>query len=129
MNRVGSSHFLNTFLFRIVASRMATAVTREAGDAAAHGSDAPCCLVCLEDVEAAEAIWCCVRCREIVHLACIQHWVRSSMAQAVLQSAEPVAVAASRAWHCPKCRMDYANMPDKYLCFCEKHVDPEINLW
>ena len=52
------------------------------------------------DTFAARQIWSCRQCFTPFHLPCIQHWVRSSLAQAVLAAFNETSASAQRRdWH------------------------------
>ena len=57
----------------------------EAGHDEQEGSggedDENCCLICLDDVAARDAVWNCRQCHCMFHLTCIQNWARNGVKQ------------------------------------------------
>eukprot|EP00035_Acanthoeca_spectabilis_P008164 m.149377 g.149377 ORF g.149377 m.149377 type:complete len:832 (+) comp14234_c1_seq4:685-3180(+) len=89
-----------------------------------------CCLVCLEDVRPADAIWNCGGCFTPYHMHCIQQWVRDGAALSTLS--DDLFPDQKRSWFCPKCRKEHdvkAEFPDTYRCFCRKVTDPLFDPW
>ncbi|GLI68797.1 hypothetical protein VaNZ11_013294, partial [Volvox africanus] len=103
--------------------------------------DSSCCLICLNHIRPAEAVWHCERgCYTVLHLVCIQEWARSQVdsarARVAARSLQDPAAAADAArtaieWGCPKCRSTYpaTDIPRHYKCFCGKVTNPEFDAW
>eukprot|EP00051_Salpingoeca_urceolata_P023207 m.390341 g.390341 ORF g.390341 m.390341 type:complete len:977 (+) comp20077_c0_seq5:238-3168(+) len=90
------------------------------------------CLVCLDDIEATNPVWCCEQCHCMFHLPCIQKWIRQGVAPASAQAlSDELFPDRERPWLCPKCRFEYpqAQFPSKYTCFCGKVPDPSFDPW
>ncbi|XP_015119941.1 NF-X1-type zinc finger protein NFXL1 [Diachasma alloeum] len=82
------------------------------------------CLICISSVKKSDPIWSCSTCYSFLHLTCIQHWIRDSLASKLSKGITPV-------WACPKCRTEYpeSSTPTSYLCFCLKTKDPVPQPW
>lgn len=64
------------------------------------------------------ALWCCA----------------AAQARQLDETRFPAAVKEaheSAGWHCPKCRAAYTRpqLPERYLCFCNKLADPPFDPW
>jgi NF-X1-type zinc finger protein NFXL1 len=74
-------------------------------------------------------VWNCHKCYCVFHLNCIQRWSKDSIYQKKQIQESPIQVhQITLTWGCPKCRHGYQleDIPEKYLCFCEKTVDPKL---
>ncbi|XP_046470529.1 NF-X1-type zinc finger protein NFXL1 isoform X1 [Neodiprion pinetum] len=87
-------------------------------------SNGAVCLICISSVKKTDAIWSCTMCYSFMHLPCIQHWIRDSLAYKRDRG-------ISQLWACPKCRTEYAEdeAPQHYECFCGKTRDPSYQPW
>lgn len=74
------------------------------------------CLVCCERVRGSEHTWSCGSCYHIFHLHCVRKWALS-----------PAALVKEGGWRCPACQTAVRVVPDRYVCFCGKRVNPEWN--
>lgn len=74
------------------------------------------CMVCCERVRGTDAIWSCSSCYHIFHLSCARKWALS-----------PAAIVKEGGWRCPGCQGTVLAVPDRYVCFCGKRVNPEWN--
>ncbi|CAN7938958.1 unnamed protein product [Ixodes hexagonus] len=72
------------------------------------------CLVCCERVRGSEHTWSCGSCFHIFHLHCVRKWALS-----------PAALVKEGGWRCPACQTAVRLVPDRYVCFCGKRVNPE----
>ncbi|XP_066286715.1 NF-X1-type zinc finger protein NFXL1-like [Branchiostoma lanceolatum] len=93
-------------------------------------SGAAVCLICIATIKRNEPVWNCRLCVCMLHLQCIQRWVRDGVTQTSLLSDEHFP-NRDIPWQCPKCRHDYsqAESPTRYFCFCGKVEDPEFDPW
>lgn len=71
------------------------------------------CLVCCERVRQYEAVWSCANCFHVLHLRCTIKWAKTSRAE--------------NGWRCPACQNVTSAIPQNYVCFCGKTLDPEWN--
>eukprot|EP00884_Botryococcus_braunii_P007472 jgi/Botrbrau1/16726/Bobra.0276s0006.1 len=107
-------------------------------------SSASVCLICLETMGNADAVWHCHEsCHCLFHLLCIQAWGRQQLQAAQLRADATAAITASQGpafesrpvpevvWGCPKCRCEYnaGQLPTEYRCMCGKEVNPPLNPW
>lgn len=91
------------------------------------------CLICIDNIKRTDSIWNCEECHCSFHVNCVQKWAKDS----IYQLAEAQTSTNERRnrhglkWCCPKCRSEYPQsaIPTKYLCFCEKKVDPKFDPW
>lgn len=72
------------------------------------------CMVCCDRVRGSESIWSCSSCYHIFHLSCARKWALS-----------PAALVKEGGWRCPACQGTVLAVPDRYVCFCGKRVNPE----
>jgi NF-X1-type zinc finger protein NFXL1 len=87
------------------------------------------CLICISRIKRDSAVWNCHKCYCVFHLNCIQRWSKDSIYQKKQIQESPIQVhQITLTWGCPKCRHGYQleDIPEKYLCFCEKTVDPKL---
>ncbi|KAF5270987.1 hypothetical protein FQR65_LT05337 [Abscondita terminalis] len=86
------------------------------------------CVICISSVKRTDNVWNCEECFSIFHLMCIQRWSKDTVFQLKKSLSEglPVKNNLKVVWDCPKCRQHYdsSDIPDKYLCFCKKTVNP-----
>uniref|UniRef100_A0A5S6QFC7 NF-X1-type domain-containing protein n=1 Tax=Trichuris muris TaxID=70415 RepID=A0A5S6QFC7_TRIMR len=93
------------------------------------------CLVCLEAIDRAHAIWSCLLCYSSYHLVCIQRWAKQSIdaVREKLNERETYENKSDEAigWCCPKCRRFYneAEYPKEYRCYCGKVQNPLDDPW
>lgn len=82
------------------------------------------CLICISTVKKADPIWNCNKCYSFMHLTCILHWIRDTLAHKHEQGIVPT-------WTCPKCRTEYGEdqIPKVYKCFCKKVENPSYQTW
>ncbi|KAL1506566.1 hypothetical protein ABEB36_005902 [Hypothenemus hampei] len=71
------------------------------------------CLVCCEKIKRIDKVWSCSQCYHIIHLKCIVAWAKSSETQGN--------------WRCPACQNPYMDIPQQYICYCGKTVDPKAD--
>lgn len=90
------------------------------------------CLICIDNIKREDAIWSCLGCCCLLHLQCIQKWVKEGVYQQQY-NAEQAGKAADFdfPWFCPKCRYEYKQVdcPTRSLCFCGKVQDPKFDPW
>eukprot|EP01112_Ceratiomyxa_fruticulosa_P018914 TRINITY_DN6118_c0_g2_i2.p1 TRINITY_DN6118_c0_g2~~TRINITY_DN6118_c0_g2_i2.p1 ORF type:complete len:854 (+),score=113.33 TRINITY_DN6118_c0_g2_i2:117-2678(+) len=88
------------------------------------------CLVCLEYVEIDDPIWECDQCFALLHLPCIQQWIKDGVVPFTPLSKEAFPDRKAP-WYCPNCRKVYKReeSPTVYTCFCKKVVNPPVDLW
>uniref|UniRef100_A0A1D2AHD6 NF-X1-type domain-containing protein n=1 Tax=Auxenochlorella protothecoides TaxID=3075 RepID=A0A1D2AHD6_AUXPR len=100
--------------------------------------DAAVCLVCLETIASAEAVWYCRGgCYVMTHLGCAQSWARQQLDAADAKTIHSLGQIerdpgqAPPTWACPKCRHEYAAsaIPRDYSCFCGKVAEPAADPW
>lgn len=72
------------------------------------------CMVCCECIRGSQSIWSCSSCYHIFHLACARKWALS-----------PAALEKEGGWRCPACQSTVPKVPDRYVCFCGKRINPE----
>lgn len=91
--------------------------------------DASSCVVCLEPVKPADAIWHCRDgCFIEVHLLCAQRAAAvnlngaSKLVGQLLGSPEV-------SWFCPHCRHAYQDYPSEYRCYCGGAKNPPLDAW
>lgn len=87
------------------------------------------CLICISRVKREAAVWSCYECYCVFHLDCIQRWSKDSIFQQKQILESPIQIRkVTLTWACPKCRSDYKldDIPEKYLCFCKKTVEPKL---
>ena len=77
------------------------------------------CLLCDNHVTGTQRIWSCGLCYSIIHLKCIQSWVRQSCN--VFQF--------GNRWNCPQCKGEYNELPTVYKCFCGQVRNPPSDPW
>ncbi|XP_065221167.1 protein shuttle craft [Planococcus citri] len=65
------------------------------------------CLVCCERIKQREPVWSCSNCYHVLHLYCITKWAKSSKND-------------NNNWRCPACQNESVQIPEKYMCFCNK---------
>ncbi|KAI4480690.1 hypothetical protein M0802_014162 [Mischocyttarus mexicanus] len=82
------------------------------------------CLICISTVKRADPIWNCNKCYSFMHLTCILHWIRDTLAHKHEQGIVPT-------WTCPKCRTEYEEdeIPKVYKCFCKNVENPSYQTW
>ncbi|KAK2582699.1 hypothetical protein KPH14_004973 [Odynerus spinipes] len=82
------------------------------------------CLICISTVKKVDAIWSCNKCYSFMHLSCILHWIRDTLANKREKGITPT-------WTCPKCRTEYGEdqIPRVYKCFCKKVENPPYQTW
>lgn len=71
------------------------------------------CMVCVEKIGRAAAVWSCKSCYHLFHIKCIKDWRKSS-------------VTENGSWKCPGCRFNYTQAP-KVTCFCGKLSHEEMS--
>ncbi|KAI0215478.1 NF-X1-type zinc finger protein NFXL1 [Lamellibrachia satsuma] len=93
-------------------------------------SKANTCLICIETIKRMDAVWSCQGCHAMLHISCIQKWVRDGVYQRTAFSEENIP-ERDLPWFCPKCRHEYKQMecPTRYYCFCGKEEDPQFDPW
>lgn len=74
------------------------------------------CMVCYSIIRNDKQIWSCGCCYHIFHLSCIKKWALSPAAKVAENSPN---------WRCPGCQTIYHSIPNKYVCFCGKKINPE----
>ena len=77
------------------------------------------CLLCHDRVTGTQSMWSCGICYFVLHLKCIQSWVRRSCSSSQLGSR----------WNCPQCKGVYTDLPTVYTCFCGRLINPPSNSW
>ncbi|CAF1291687.1 unnamed protein product [Rotaria sordida] len=89
-------------------------------------SNANICLICIDTIEKTDAIWNCSCCYSPFHIVCIQKWIKDGIYQS-----SSINNNETNTWHCPKCRteFDQKNIPKRYLCYCQKEIDPQFDPW
>jgi NF-X1-type zinc finger protein NFXL1 len=98
----------------------------------AFKSESNICLICIEPIEANDAIWSCNKsCFAHFHINCIQNWIKDG-SYLNTTSTTTLNINSEIPWNCPKCRADYQrkkDYPSVYLCYCSKVKNPVHDLW
>lgn len=84
------------------------------------------CAVCLEKIRHRDKLWNCPVCYNIVHLPCIQHWVKTQSEELEKTNWKIGANSSALAdFRCPFCQsVISSNTVAEYKCFCGKVKDP-----
>lgn len=108
-----------------------------------QNGNASACLICIDKVSRAEAIWCCSSCYQFYHLRCIQKWADNSIYQKQRVADNQHAGYYNNlgefvpqkkieiVFDCPQCRKTYepSEIPRYYVCFCGKTINPPDHPW
>ncbi|KAK7097179.1 hypothetical protein V1264_004194 [Littorina saxatilis] len=90
------------------------------------------CLICIDNIKKEDAIWTCQGCCCMLHLQCIQKWVKEGVYQQQYQAEQAgQSLELDLPWFCPKCRYEYkqSQCPTRSFCFCGKVEDPKFDPW
>eukprot|EP00898_Chlorokybus_atmophyticus_P003431 jgi/Chlat1/4089/Chrsp26S04130 len=75
-------------------------------------SDQTECMICMERVRRAAAVWSCGKCYSMFHVPCVRKWARASI--------NNQGQAEQASWRCPGCQSVCNAQPSelRYTCFC-----------
>jgi hypothetical protein len=77
------------------------------------------CLICNDNVGPDSRMWSCQICSRVLHLSCVQRWVRVELSPEKLHTKDIL-----KGWRCPACNLAQIELPGKYTCWCGKQEKP-----